>query len=85
MRNLCIFVLQLIIAETIDKIIHFLSNANNVASRRYCGLSNIEIADALTKVAVNDDNKKMVSYVMIYQNVLFTFYLISRILLIKIF
>jgi len=45
--------------ETIDKIIHFLSNANNVASRRYCGLSNIEIADALTKVAVNDDNKKM--------------------------
>ena len=42
-------------------------------------MSNVEIANALTKVAVNDDNKKIVSYTVIYQNVLFTYLLTSRI------
>ena len=47
--------------EAIDKIIHFLTNANNLADRRYHGWSNVEITNALTRIAVNDDNKKMVS------------------------
>ena len=46
--------------ETIDKIIHFLITTNNLVGRRYNGLSNVEIADAITRLAVNDDNKKMV-------------------------
>ena len=57
-----VFNMNVFIAETIDKVIHFLSNANNMVDRRYCGLSNVEIANALTRVAVNDENKKMVIF-----------------------
>ena len=51
----------LIISETISNIICFLSKANDLDGRRYCGLSNIEIANAMTRIAVNDDNKRTVS------------------------
>ena len=41
--------------------IQFLTNANTTTDRRCSGLSNLEIANGLKKLAVNDNNKKMVS------------------------
>ncbi|XP_065072389.1 uncharacterized protein LOC135696802 [Rhopilema esculentum] len=46
--------------ETIDKVIDYLSHACKMKSRRYRGLSCLELANALERVAVNDENKKMI-------------------------
>ena len=53
--------LDFLLPDTIDKIIECLTVVNYMPDRMYCGWNNIEIADALNRIAVNDDNKKMVS------------------------
>ena len=51
--------------ETIDKILSFINHANKMKNRRYLGLSNVELANALRRIAVNDSNKKKVKSVVL--------------------
>ena len=49
-------------SETIKETIEYLSAANGMPYKRQREMTNVGIANALAKIAVNDGNKKKVSF-----------------------